>query len=107
MNKKDIKEYLSTLPNYNKNHDYIIDELVYNHKLIKDSKKKIKDDGLFINVSNNPDKPYFQQNQAVTIYNNCLKNILQLSKKIGLSPLDMKQLEITGNGDDDGFNEKW
>jgi P27 family predicted phage terminase small subunit len=101
--KKKIIEYLKQNTNFDEVDSYLVDELLYNDSLMKQAKKDIKDRGIQINVSNNPDKPYFQTNQAITLYNNSLKNVLQISRKLGLSAGDRKMLDIQYDSLDDGF----
>lgn len=101
-----LLEYVKNL-NYQDVDEYLIDEFIYNLKLQIQAKKEIKDKGLLLNVSTNPNKPYYQQNQAISIYNSCVKNILNISKKIGLSAFDRQMLKIkVSNNIDDGFDDE-
>ena len=105
VNKKKVFEYLN-----NKNikievDEIIIDELIFNQYLIKEAKKDIKERGLNINVSKG-ETPYYQTNPSISTYNQSVKNILNISRKLGLSPLDRKNLKIDSSSIiDDGFDD--
>jgi P27 family predicted phage terminase small subunit len=103
VTKKKLLEFLENT-DFLEVDSYLVDELLFNQLLIKQAKKDIKEKGISINVSNNPEKPYFQTNQSVTIYNNSLKNILQISRKLGLSAADRKTIGLSVDNDDDGFD---
>lgn len=103
VTKKKLLEYLENT-DFLEVDDYLVDELLFNQLLIKQAKKDIKDKGLLINVSSNPDKEYYQTNQAVTIYNNSLQNILKISRKLGLSAADRKIIGLSVDYNDDGFD---
>ncbi|RCW38672.1 P27 family phage terminase small subunit [Marinilabilia salmonicolor] len=104
MTKKQLIEYIKTKGLYEDVDLVMIDELLYNIRIAKQSKADLKKYGLMMNVSKNDEKPYFQQSPAVNIYNSSIKNIMNLSRKLALSPLDRQNLKVTVEDEDDGFD---
>jgi P27 family predicted phage terminase small subunit len=104
MTRKQLIEYIKNKGIYEEVDNTLIDELLYNVKIIKQAKKDLQEYGLMMNVSKNDDKPYFQQSPAVAIYNSAVKNIMNISRKLALSPLDRSALKVNVEEDDDGFD---
>jgi len=79
--------------------DLIIGELLYNVGLAKMAKDDIKDNGIL-------DADSSKANPSVVIYNNAVKLILQIGKKLGIDPASRRELNIalTTIGDD-GFDQ--
>ena len=72
----------------------LIEELIYNIKLSDSAKTNIDTFGLMMNVSKDPEKPYFQQNPSISIYNSCIKNIGMISTKLSITPAERSKLKI-------------
>lgn len=104
MTRKQLIQYIKDKGIYEEVDLVMIDELLYNIKMVKLAKKELQEYGLMMNVSKNDDKPYFQQSPAVSVYNSAVKNIMNLSRKLALSPLDRSALKINVEEDDDGFD---
>jgi P27 family predicted phage terminase small subunit len=103
MTKKKIIERLKALGVYDDAYKYLVDELHFNLILLRDAKKELKDKGLLVKGSADPDSDYVVKNPAVNIYNDALKNILNISRKMGLSPRDQKDIINNASNLDDGF----
>ena len=71
------------------------------------AKKDINARGVIVNVRSDPQQqPYYQPNPSTAIYNNALKLIISLSRRLGLSPEDRANLKLTENElDKDGFDD--
>lgn len=104
MTKKQLIEYIKNKGLFEDVDLIMIDELIYNIKVTKQAKRDLDKYGLMMNVSKDPNKPYFQQSPAVAIYNSAVKNIMNLSRKLALSPLDRKNLNLEATGEEDGFD---
>ncbi len=96
--KESIIKYLEGHLQYEDTDDIYIDELVFNLDIIKQCKKDMKDGDkikLTSNITRNEHKENFlQRNRLLTVYNEALKNVLNLSKQLGLSPVDRKKLKM-------------
>ena len=104
MTKKSIIDRLVVLGVYDDSYDYLVTELYYNLKLMRDAKKEIKK-GLLVNGSSDPNSSYMVKNPAINIYNDSIKNTLNISRKLGLSPLDQKNIVASAMNEDDGFDD--
>lgn len=104
MTKKQLIEYIKDKGLYEDVDLVMIDELMYNIKVSRQAKKDLNKYGLMMNVSKDQNKPYFQQSPAVAIYNSAVKNIMNLSRKLALSPLDRKNLNLEATDEEDGFD---
>jgi P27 family predicted phage terminase small subunit len=105
MNKKNIVEYIKGKGIYDDVDIMMVDELIFNMEMVKTCKKNIKEYGVTMNISKDPQKPYFQVSPNVTTYNSCIKNIMNLSRKLALSPLDRQNLKISNVVDDEGYED--
>ncbi|HHX68034.1 MAG TPA: P27 family phage terminase small subunit [Gallicola sp.] len=95
MTKKQIIEYLKNKNIYDDCDVMLVDELIFNLQMIKNSKREIKDKGVLIDIARaDADKEYWQQNPAIAIYNKSVKNLLDITRKLSLSPLDRSALKI-------------
>ena len=95
MTKKQIIEYLQEKNIYQDVDIMLVDELIFNLQMIKNCKKEIKDKGVLIDIARaDADKEYWQQNPAISIYNKSVKNLLDITRKLSLSPVDRSILKI-------------
>lgn len=103
MTKKQIIEYLQEKNIYQDVDVMLVDELIFNLQMIKNCKKEIKDKGVLIDIArSDADREYWQQNPAIAIYNKSVKNLLDITRKLSLSPVDRSALKI----DVDYMNEE-
>lgn len=103
MTKKQIIEYLQEKNIYQDVDVMLVDELIFNLQMIKNCKKEIKDKGVLIDIArSDADREYWQQNPAIAVYNKSVKNLLDITRKLSLSPVDRSALKI----DVDYMNEE-
>lgn len=95
MTKKQIIEYLQEKNIYQDVDVMLVDELLFNLQMIKNCKKEIKDKGVLIDIARpDADREYYQQNPAIAVYNKSVKNLLDITRKLSLSPVDRSILKI-------------
>lgn len=95
MTKKKIIEYLKDKNIYDDTDIMLVDELIFNIRMVKDCKQEIRDKGVLIDIARaDADREYYQQNPAIAIYNKSIKNILDITRKLSLSPIDRSTLKI-------------
>jgi len=95
MTKKQIIEYLQEKNIYQDVDIMLVDELIFNLQMIKNCKKEIKDKGVLIDIArSDADREYWQQNPAIAVYNKSVKNLLDITRKLSLSPVDRSILKI-------------
>lgn len=101
-----IITYLQDRNLYHETDDLLVDELLFNIKLSKDAKESISSAGLMINVTRNPEREaYYVPNPAVSIYQQCLKNIQALFRQLNLSPNERQKLKMELAGKPDEFDQ--
>jgi len=105
ITKKQLTEYLQEKGIYNDIDSYLVDEFVSYLKLSKQAREDISKKGAVFNIARDETKPYYQQNPSVSILNNATKNLLNISRKLGLSPLDRSNLKLDDDLEDDGFDD--
>ncbi|SKC53566.1 hypothetical protein [Ohtaekwangia koreensis] len=62
--------------------DMLIDSLIFNLKLIEDSKADILTRGTMVNIGK--EVPYYQVNFSVGVFHNAVKSINQILKQLGI-----------------------
>lgn len=102
ISKKKLVELLMNKGVYEQTDEPLVEEIFTNMRIMSEAKRDIKLRGNLTPVNN--EKTLFNQNPSISIYNGALKNILNLSRKFGLSPRDRAELKLEG-GDEDTFNE--
>lgn len=91
-----VKKSLISKDLYDVADDILLDELVYNIKILDDTKADIKDRGLHVNVVKDPSKPpYYQQNPSVNTYLSTVKNVANLLTKLAITPQERAKLEVS------------
>lgn len=101
ISKKRLIELLEGKGLYEPTDEGLIDEIITNQKIMAEAKRDIRTRGNLTPI--NKEETLFNQNPSVAIYNGALKNILNLSRKFGLSPRDRAELKLEG-GEEDAFN---
>lgn len=104
IKKTELIEYLQNLGIYNDIDEYLVDEFINYLTLAKQAREQIKKTGAVLNVARDANKPYYQQSPAVSILNQCTKNLLNISRKLALSPYDRANLKIEIE-EEDGFDD--
>lgn len=108
VSKTRITQFLKAKKQFDVTDSLLINELVYNQKLLKEAKKLLLNNGeleILTNLAADPGEKSMQLNQAIGAYNSALNNILKISGRLGLSPYDRKKIGITGEPESDGFRE--
>lgn len=73
----------------------LVEELIFNKYLADQSKDEIREFGILVNVRQDPGKePLWQTNQAVSTYNNAVKNIHTLCTKLGMTVQERTKLRL-------------
>ena len=92
--KQKIKDYLAD--RYEETDDILIDELVYNLKLLVTCKKEIDDDGFIfvVEAMSRELNVTTKINPLLAVYDGRLKNIKDLCTKLGISPQDREKLKL-------------
>lgn len=105
INKEQVTQYLKDIGIYNDIDEYMVDQFIYNLQIYEQAKSELLVTGSVLNISRDPERPYYQQSPAVSIMNQATKNILNISRKLALSPLDRANLKIDSILEDDGFDD--
>ena len=106
LTKKKLREYLQEKRVYERVDEWLIDDFIMYIKMAKEAREDITSRGAVMNIAKPENKPYWQQNPSVSILNNCTKNLLNISRKLGLSPYDRDNLGIGQIEElDDGFDD--
>ena len=82
---------------YKPSDEALIDELIFNFKMLKQAKVGLDTEGLIINTVRNPEKdPYYQKSPYFGIYDTALKNINTLYSKLNISPFERRSWNVDG-----------
>jgi len=95
-----IKKYLTEKGVFEDSDLMLIEELVYSFSIAQEAKKLINELGILAESATGEVKV----SPSITIYNSAVKNILQISRKLGISPRDRHELKLTLE-EQDGFDE--
>lgn len=69
--------------------DQLIDSLIFNFKLIEDSKDDILKRGTMIDIGK--DRPFYQINFSISIFHNAVKSINTILKQLGLEKIKVDE----------------
>jgi len=98
--KKKVIDLLGT--QYKPSDEALIDELIFNFKMLKMAKAGLNNEGLIINTVRDPAKdPYYQRSPYFGIYDTTLKNINMLYSKLNVSPLERRSWTFDESPDDE------
>lgn len=84
--KKEVLKYLKEKGLYQKQHDVLIAELLFQYELLTKAKTDIQQRGIQINVRKNGDEPYYMLNTSVAVINQCTKAIQSLYRQLTIDP---------------------
>jgi len=102
LTKTKLVKYLKSKGIYEQAVDEVlIEELFYNMSIAQKSKDDIDLRGIIVPI--NKEETLFNTNPSVNIYNTAVKNILNISRKMGLSARDRHELGMDKVVEDDGF----
>jgi len=97
--RKDLIKKLKSLKLYDEVDDILIDGLVYSIKIADMSFFDIEERGVVANVS--ATSTVLQRNHSVSIFFDAMKQINELSKKLGLSTRDRVDIGVEKEDEDD------
>jgi len=103
VTKKKLIEFLEERGLYEDVDDAMIDELYFNFQVMKQAKTDIKERGLLTPI--NTSGTLTNQNPSIAIYNSAFKNLLNASRRLGLSARDRKELGLSSESKSDGFED--
>lgn len=92
VTKKKLIELLSDKGIYEETDEILLDELMFNLKMLRDAKVDINKNGILTYI--NKEKTLTNINPSVTVYKGALKNIMDICRKYGLTPRDRSELKI-------------
>lgn len=92
--RKQITDLLIDKGLFEKPDEVLIDELLYQQYLIEESKQSIKNYGIMINIRPDDQSPYFQVNQAVSVYRDSVKSLVTICTKLGITPQERSKLKL-------------
>ena len=106
MTKKQLIEYLDS-KGFLESVDFnMIDLFWQNWQIAKKANAKVRKEGILVNVRQSDENPYWQQHPALAVYNAAVKNLMNLSRKLGLSAYDRMNLKIDlDNLETDGYDD--
>ncbi|MFW5891753.1 MAG: phage terminase small subunit P27 family [bacterium] len=106
MTKKELVKYLEEKGQLENIDLVMVDQYFQNLKIAKKAATKVNKEGILINVRKDDENPYYQQHPALAVYNAAVKNLMNLSRKMGLSAYDRMNLKINVTEiDKDGFDD--
>lgn len=93
--KQSIIEHLSKKGNYEASvDDYLIETLIENVTYLKEAKNILDREGCVISSPNGNGIVTTKMNPALNVYQMCLRNINQISSKLGINRSDRLKLKI-------------
>tara|TARA_R110000744_G_scaffold328078_1_gene433779 strand:+ start:342 stop:713 length:372 start_codon:yes stop_codon:yes gene_type:complete len=113
MSEKDQKKIRSQITKYFKDSNtqesfdsILVDELLFQLELIADAKEEIRTKGQSINVSKDPNKPYYQVNPSIGIYQTAIKSLNSILTKLALTPQERNKIkQLSAKAVDDEFGK--
>lgn len=107
MTQKQLIEELTARGLYEPGDETILKELFTNIRYMRMAKKEIDARGITLNVSRDENKPYYQINHAVSVYNTALGNALKIANRFGLTPSDRAKLKLLNIEDADDYGKEF
>jgi len=92
--KNRIINYLKDKDLYDKVDTMLIEKLIYLIRLTDMCEVDMEEKGFSMNVSKEENKPYYQQNPSVSIYQQSIKQISTIASKLGLTVQDRIKTKI-------------
>jgi P27 family predicted phage terminase small subunit len=82
----------------------LIEELVFNYQMVDKVKSDLLSGEYMQNVrKSDAEDILLQVAPSMTVYNSCMKNILTISTKLGITPLERNKLGAYKTSTEDGF----
>ena len=103
LTKKKITDFLKDKGVYDEIDSYIVEEFLFNLELAAMCKADLTERGLIIPI--NSEQTLFNLNPSNNAYQTAIKQVLTLSRKMGLDYRSRQELDMLVDTDeDDGFN---
>jgi len=103
-----IIQYLEERDMYHTSDELLIDELLFNVEMMTTAKTAIREDGIMIDITRDPDKdPFFQKNRAVDVYQQALKAMTGLMRQLALTPQERQKLKLSLLESEDEFDQNF
>jgi len=104
--KKLIKAYLIDQQLWHESDEILLDEIEFNIEVLEICKIDIRENGIKLDITRDPDKePFYQKNRAVDVYQQSLKNIQALYRQLILSPAERQKLKLELTKGEDEFDK--
>jgi len=104
--KETIKGYLVEQLLWHASDEILLDEIMFNIEVLEIAKEDIRENGIQIDVTRDPDKePFYQKNRAVDVYQQALKNVQALYRQLILSPSERQKMKLELSKGDDEFDK--
>lgn len=108
MNTKELRQnivnHLSKKGNYECTvDDYVLDMLIENILYAEEAKRDLDEHGIVQNIEARNGVFYTKANPAFSVYQMCLRNINQLSVKLGINRADRIKLKLLAEKLEDDF----
>jgi len=104
--KESIKSYLVEQLLWHDSDEILLDEIIFNTEVLETAKADIRENGIQIDITRDPDKePFYQKNRAIDVYQQSLKNIQTLYRQLILSPSERQKLKLELSKGEDEFDQ--
>jgi P27 family predicted phage terminase small subunit len=108
--KQIIVDFLKAKDNFQESDLLLVDELVFNFRVIKEAKEDIKERGIILNKARNNSEGGFQRgddkkNKSYEIYVQSMKEVKDLFVKLGITPQERVKLKIEISDKIDQFDK--
>jgi len=104
--KESIKAYLIDQQLWHESDEILLEEIIFNREVLEIAKEDIRENGIQIDITRDPDKePFYQKNRAVDVYQQALKNIQALFRQLILSPSERQKLKLELSKGADEFDK--
>lgn len=101
--KQEITDYLKDKGIYEDVDLVLVDELIFNLQLIEELKEDLETRGVVVPI--NSSGTLFNSNPSLNGYNSALKQVLSISRVLGLSARARAELKINTEEEIDGFDD--
>ena len=104
--KEIIKQYLIDQQLWHDSDEILLDEIIFNIEMLELAKEDIRENGIQLDITRDPDKePFYQKNRAVDVYQQALKNVQALYRQLILSPSERQKLKLELSKGADEFDK--
>jgi len=101
LTKPKVIKFLKEKGIYNDIDEFLVDEMLYNLELARQSKADLKKRGIVVAI--NTEQTLFNTNPSNNIYQTSIKQALTICRKLGIDFRSRTELKINIDVEDDGF----